>query len=116
MKTIILDTDFLINIAKNNIHVFDELKRICNFQYEIKIIDKTLDELKGKPKEKLIISLLESKNVKIIKTKKDKIVDELILGLKQKDLIIATQDKDLKNRAKSPIITIRQGKYLQLKD
>ena len=116
MKTIILDTDFLINIAKNNIHVFDELKRICNFQYEIKIIDKTLDELKGKPKEKLIISLLESKNVKIIKTKKDKIVDELILGLKQKDLIIATQDKDLKNRVKSPIITIRQGKYLQLKD
>jgi len=116
MKTIILDTDFLINIAKNNIDVFDELKRICNFQYEIKIIDKTLDELKGKPKEKLIIALLESKNVKVIKTKKDKIVDELIIGLKQKDLIIATQDKDLKNRVKSPIITIRQGKYLQLKD
>ena len=69
---------------------------------------------KGKPGEKLIKELIKKKDVYIMQTGGGEYVDELLLGLKQKDLIIATQDKELKKRLKVPVITIRQKKYLIL--
>ena len=112
-KTVILDTDFIINIVKNKIEL--SIKEKFPFPVEISILDKTLEELKNKPYEKLALHLI--KDFKIIKTKKDDTVDNLILALieKGKSLIIATQDKKLKEKLKKgkvPIITIRQQKYL----
>ena len=114
MYTIILDTSFLVDAVKLKIDIFSELGRICDFKYEIAIVDKTLDELKGKPGEKLIKEMIEKKNVYILQTVSGGYVDDLLLGLKQKDLIIATQDKNLKKRLHVPIIAIRQKKYLIL--
>ncbi len=114
MHTIFLDTSFLIDAVKFKVDIFSELERICDFQYEIAIVDKTLDELRGKPGEKLIKDIIKKKEVYILQTSGGKYVDELLLALKQKDLIIATQDKNLKRRLKVPIITIRQKKYLIL--
>ena len=115
MHTIVLDTSFLLDSVKFKIDVFSELERICDFRYEIAIVDKTLDELKWKPGEKLVKDIIKKKNVYILQTANGKYVDELLLGLKQKDLIIATQDKNLKKRLRVPVIIIRQKKYLILK-
>lgn len=115
MKTIILDTDFIINTVKNKIDIEPSLKTLCNFNFTIAIIDKTLDELKNKPLEKISKTVISK--FKIIQTHKDKNVDNLILDLikNDKNIIIATQDKKLKEKLKKEkvgIITIRQQKYL----
>ncbi len=117
MKTIILDTDFIINAVKNKIHLESSLKEISPEKCNIAIIDKTLDELKNKPYENLSKQLVA--NFEIINTKKDKTVDELILESckENKGIIVATQDRKLKEKLKKgciPIITIRQQKYLVL--
>ena len=113
MYKIILDTDFLLTSLKFKVDLISEIERILDFKYKIFVIDKTLDELKNKKLEKLALELIKRFN--IIETKKDKIVDDLILELKDDNIIVATQDKELKKklkREKIPIITIRQKKYL----
>ena len=111
MQKIILDTDFLINILKNRIRLQDELSRILDDNYEVYILDMTLEELKGKPNEKIAVEY--AKKLKILPTAKDDTVDNLILTFK--GYLIATQDKALKEKLKKAhfsIITIRQNKFL----
>jgi len=115
MKTIILDTDFILQSIKWKITLVESLKKLCDFNFNIAYLDKTIDELKKKPNQALAIQILSSFNQ--IKTLKNKSVDELILDLTNKDktLIIATLDKELKEKLKKGkivIITIRQKKYL----
>ena len=77
----------------------------------------SLHELKNKPNGKLALDLIEKKNVNIIKPSEKGIVDDILTKLAggDKDIIIATQDMDLKKRLKnSRIITIKQKKYLIL--
>ena len=126
MKKVILDTDFLVHCATVKVDYIEELKRILDFNYKVFIIDKTLDELdniienqKGKAKAdaKLAKAILKANKILKIKTKKDRIVDDLILGVADKDTVVATMDADLKRRLKQksvPIIVIRQKKYLKL--
>ena len=114
---IILDTDFLLNSLKNKIDIFSEFSRILDEKFKVNILDKTLDELKGKNLEKLCIAFINAKNINIIKTDRLKNVDNLILDLVGKDTIVATQDKDLKRKLKKKniqVITIRQKKYLAI--
>lgn len=111
---IILDTDFIIFCLKNRVDILTQIKDL-NLIHKVYIIDKTIDELKNKPLEKLAKTFIKKLN--IIKTKKDNIVDNLIL--QQKNIIVATQDKELKEKlkkAKIPIITLRQKKYLILQN
>jgi len=124
MKTIILDTNFLLIPSQFKIDIFSEIDRICDFNYEIFILDKTIDEIKkiikeqrGKHKKaaKIALALIERKRIKKIKTNEDLDVDSLLL--KQKNAIIATQDIELKRKLKKnriKIITLRQKKYLAL--
>ena len=115
MKTVILDTDFIINSVKNKIQIEASIKQLLPFRVEISILDQTLEELKNKPLENLAKKSISK--FKIIKTTKDKKVDDLILNLPKTGLIVATQDKKLKEKLKKgkiPVITIRQQKYLIL--
>ena len=60
--------------------------------------------------------LIEVKKFKVFKTKKDKIVDELILDKVKKKDMVATQDKELKRRLKEKsikVLTIRQKRYVK---
>lgn len=110
MKQIIIDTDFLLDCLKWKIDLFGEMERACSFQYEICVLDKTIDELKGKQGERLALSYI--KNMKVIETAKDRPVDALILEMEP--CIVATQDKELKEKLKKAnfsIMTIRQKKY-----
>lgn len=122
MKKIILDTNFLLIPAQFHVDIFSEIERICDFSYSLNVLDKTLDELnniiekqRGKHKQAalLALKLLKAKKVKVIKTKKDKYVDDILVDLaKEKETLIATQDTELKKRLKNSIITLRQKKYL----
>lgn len=127
MKKIILDTDFLIHCAKFKIDYTAELTRILDFKFEPIIIDKTIDELdgviersRGKEKDaaKLAKTVLKHKNIEQVKTKKDRIVDVLILNIVNKDdYVVATMDAELKRELKEkgvPVVVIRQKKYLQM--
>ena len=117
MKKIILDTDFLIDCIKFKIDFISEISRISDFNYKLCIIDKTLDELRNKANYKLIKGILESNNVDIINTEKNKKVDDLILDIADENYIIATQDRELKDKLKKKeisVITIRQKSYLIL--
>lgn len=114
---IILDTDFLLNSLKYKIDILSEFSRILDEKFKVNILDKTLDELKGKKLERLAKNFIESKNINIIKTDKLKNVDNLILDLADKNIAIATQDKGLKRKLKEKniqTITIRQKKYLAI--
>lgn len=126
MKKIILDTNFLLISGQFNIDIFSELRRICDFRYELYIIDKTINELekiistqslKHKKYARIALDLIRIKNIKKIKTKEKNNVDELIIKKADKNTIVATQDIRLKSALKAkkiPIITLRQKKYLAI--
>ncbi|HIH25370.1 hypothetical protein J4476_01430 [Candidatus Woesearchaeota archaeon] len=114
MKTIILDTNFLIYCAKYKIDFFTEIDRICLFPYKIKILDTTIKELeKVKPKELGLIKKLIIR-IEIIKAQ-ESYVDTELIRLSKEGYIIATEDNLLKKQLKDGIITVRQMKYLELK-
>ena len=110
-------------VSQFKVDIFSELKRICDFPYELFIIDKTINELesiieeqKGKHKAaaKLALAIIKNKKIKKIKTKEGT-VDELILGIADKDTVVATQDMELKRKLRKKrvsLIVLRQKKYL----
>ena len=123
MKTIILDTSFILNAIAAKIDFIRELERICLFPYRIAIIDKTLDELdtdinrggKNKINAQLAKTIITTKNIHVIHTDKQGHVDKLILQNTTPDTAVATMDKELKTKLKRknvPIIIIRQRKYV----
>ena len=114
MKTIILDTNFLIYCVKYKIDFFSEIDRICNFNYKLSVLSSTIDELeKLKPSNlnliKKFVEKLEIINSNIYTDKK-------LIELSNKDMVIATQDNELKKRINGSVIIIRQKKYLELKN
>ena len=123
MKKIILDTNFLLIPGELKVDIFSEIDRIMDESYQLYILDKTIDELNNiiqnqKSKHRLAANiakeLIKDYKIKIIKTETDDYVDNQLL--KQKDAIIATQDKDLKTKLKTqktPVIELRQKKYLK---
>ena len=115
MKIILLDTNFLIDCAKFKIDFFTEIDRICTFPYGLSVLDTTVKELDNvnPPSLKLIKTYLNK--VPILKAEKEYVDDELI-RLSKDGCIIATQDQELKQSLKKPIIVIRQEKYLALKE
>ena len=121
MKQVIIDTNFLLIPIQFKVDIFSEIDRIMLAKYKLYTLDKVIDELKSiqkNPKQsqknkkaaKLALQLIKAKKVKIIKTKTDKLVDDIIAGLK--GYIIATQDIGLKRRVKTKIITLRAKKKL----
>ena len=112
MKIIILDTNFLIYCANFKVDLFSEIERICHFPYKLKVLDATIKELEiVKPKGLSLIKKFIEK-LEVIKAE-DHYVDDELTNLSEKGYIIATQDKELKDRLKGPVIVIRQKKYLQ---
>lgn len=114
MKKVILDTNFIIYCVQNKVDFFEELKRICDFKFELYIIDKTLDELDKLKQGKLAKIMLKKFKVKKIKSNK-KSVDDKIIELCSDDVIVATHDKELIKKLSCKIVKVRQKKYLIIK-
>ncbi len=127
MVKVLLDTNFIIMILKYKIDLFGELDRILDGKYEVILVDKSVNELEKLINQsegsrtsriaKLALQLIDSEEIEIIRTEGDGDVDSLIVDLQDKNMIIATQDKKLKERIKkSPKLIIKQKKYLQLQN
>lgn len=127
-KQIIFDTNFLFIPFKFKMDIISELDRVAH-TYELFIIDKTLEELEKIQKTKtkkdrkyinLIIKFINLYNFKLIQTTstQGKYVDEILLNLtKNNDLLIATMDKELREKIKNlskKCLIFRQKSYLEI--
>jgi rRNA-processing protein FCF1 len=115
---IIFDTNFLIYSIKYRIDFESELVRICDFKFDLCLIDKTIDELKKLKVPEAKIALAVINRFKILDTKDSKLnkVDDILVDLANKGNIIATQDVELKKRIRKitkRIIILRQNKYFR---
>ena len=118
-KRILIDTNAMMGIAEYKIDIFRELERICDFNYEICVLEGTIRELERIMKEqrlrfkltaKLAIALLKAKKVKILLS--EGFVDDLLVAYSQQGEVVLTQDMALKKRLKRPYLTIRGKKYV----
>ena len=126
VKKILLDTNFMMIVGQFKVDIFSEINRICLFNYEIFILDRTIDELnkirerkgqKNKVNANIALNLIELKKVKEIDTKDNKkdYADDVIMDVVDSDFVVGTVDKELKDRLKKrkvPIITLRKKQYL----
>lgn len=119
MKEILIDTNAMMGIAEYKIDVFEELKRICDFTYEVCVLEGTIRELEQIMKEqrlkfkltaKLALALLKAKKVKILPG--EGFVDDLLAAYSQQGELVLTQDMSLKKRLKRPYLTLRGKKYV----
>ncbi len=125
---IIIDTNFLLIPAQFNVDIFSELKRICDFRYEMCIMEGTIAELekiqkdesqKGSDKRaaKMALSLLKKQEYKIIKSGIEHVDDAILDYCEKHECAVATQDALLKKRLKeqgSKIIILRSRKFLKV--
>ncbi len=109
-KKILLDTNFLLMPFQFNVDIVTELKRVCDFNYDLYILDKSKDEIKniidkqkGKDKAAAKIALLYIEKMKFntLKAGKDypedlTYVDDIILSLE--GFIVATSDSELRKQ------------------
>ncbi|HII29573.1 hypothetical protein AUJ69_03600 [Candidatus Woesearchaeota archaeon CG1_02_47_18] len=130
---VLLDTNFLMIPSEFGIDIFSELERIITGKAEPCVLEGSIGELKrlasgiGKKSRAaaLALKLVEKKGLRILRTAKlfkaeayhpTSTVDDMILALAERgNLVVATQDKELKRRLKAldvPIVVMRQKSYL----
>ncbi len=124
MKTILIDTNFLVECAKRKIDIHAELTRILDFSFEVAILDRTMEELdeviaRGKKEgkaAKLAKTILMTKRVTVVPTEGGH-TDTLLLEKADENHIVATQDAGLKRKLKQKkqsVIVIRGAKKLAM--
>lgn len=126
MEKIILDTNLLLAVKELRVDIFAEIFKLCDFPYELCVLDRTIDELENLIKTPLLskrqasqlaLRLVEAKKVKILHTHDPRHVDDILVDFGKKGAIIGTADRELKQRLhanKSRILTLRQRKYVVL--
>jgi rRNA-processing protein FCF1 len=123
MKIILLDTNFLLVPFRFKIDIFSEFERIIDEKIDLIVLDVCLNELKKITKEiefNSIIEMLKRKNVKVIELEKGgkKDIDKIIIEFaKEKNCVIATNDKSLRKMAKKNglnTIFLRKKKFLEI--
>lgn len=129
---IILDTNFLLTPLEFNIDIISEFDRVVG-SYDLFMFEKSIFELKDLLKKssgsfkrnikialKLIVHLQKTKGLKILSSKSDLYLDDLLVNFLKtnKDYLVATSDKELQKRVLkqgSSVLLIRQKKYLIIK-
>lgn len=122
---IIFDTNFLFTTFEFNIDVIEEIRRVIGSTYSLYIYEGTILELadveKRKTKNKkfipLISKMLDLYDFKVIKSN-EKYIDDQILSNISEDIIIATNDKELRLKLwekQARVLYMRQKKYLEIK-
>ena len=121
MKKIILDTNAVMAISEFKLDLFAELDKVCDFVYQVFVLQGTLDELEKIKQEqrarfregaRLGLSILKAKGVHIILATGD--VDGLLVERSKRGDLVLTQDVLLKRRLQKPYLTIRQKKKVIL--
>jgi|TARA_B100000315_G_C14386494_1_gene499890 rRNA-processing protein FCF1 len=126
MKTILLDTNFILTSLKEKIDFFEDIKlmglkiiipkQVIN---ELKTITKSKKKLHFREQSELALKLLEKNRKSWMK--KDlstygRNTDKGIINFanKNKRIIIATLDRELKKKIKNPTLIIRAQKKLEI--
>ena len=123
MRRIILDTNFIIDFVKWKIDLIGELKRICDFSFQLFIPDAVMTELnafppRSKEGQAYKVAMLVLKNAIVISTRGG-LADDVLVRLASKMDIVATQDQALKRRLRASgvgVVVIREKGYLALID
>lgn len=122
MKQTILDTNFILTCIKQKIDFFEYLKFMG---IQILIPKQVIKEIKGiinskkklhfKEDAKIALKLLEENPFKEIDLN-EKCVDKGLIKFakKNKDVIIATLDRELKNKIQNSKMVIREKKKLEV--
>ncbi|MFT4297671.1 MAG: PIN domain-containing protein [Candidatus Woesearchaeota archaeon] len=120
-KIIIFDTNFLVIPERFKIDIFSEAKKmIDSADIGFMVFDKTIYELqklasaKGKTgiSAKVALELINSKGINVINTDNREYVDDMLVNYRsylpdlKAEVIIATQDKELKERLKKNKIKV----------
>lgn len=131
-KIVLLDTNFLLIPAQFKVDIFAELRRLCDFSYEVVILAATVGELSGiinnkavaakdRAAAKLGLQLIKAKGVGVVKPDRKvfKSTDKAILDFAAQgkgSVVVATQDRLLREKLKSAgvaVIMLREGQYLK---
>ena len=116
MKQVILDTSFILSCVKQKIDFMEDLK---NMGLSILIPMQVFVELEGKAKSiktaELGLTILKNTNFQKIDLKTKNVDEGLIAyGKKNKDVFIATLDREIKKKGDNSNIVIRQKKRLEV--
>ena len=122
MKDVILDTSFIITCVKQKIDFFEDIKfRGLKIIIPKQVIEE-LKKLKIRGKKfhirknaELALRIIELNDFKEIDLGEQRVDEMLIkMGNKNKNIIVATLDREIKNRIKGPKIVIRGKKKLDI--
>jgi uncharacterized protein len=123
MRKLVLDTNFLMIPGQLGVDIFEELRKSCNFPYELYTTSGNLEELKkiretGNTKDrraaKVAEELVKAKNLKIVAVERDKSIDDSLVELSDMGYLVATADRELQKRIKNYAF-LRQKKYISFK-
>ena len=123
MKTILLDTNFLITSYLYRIDIFEEIKRIIPEAHEIVTPSGVIKELKTIQKKAsgsdklaagVALNIITKGGVRVIESREsEKNVDEFLVkftvgtgGVADTDKIVCTNDKELKDRLKKRKVSV----------
>jgi len=120
---ILVDTNFLLDVLryKLDFSIFQELEE----SVELFISSETLGEIKSMANRKtkdgrlaiVALKLIESQKIKIVQSLKKEVDEDLLELAKKEGFIVATNDKDLKEKLKKEnvrIICLRNKKKIEV--
>jgi uncharacterized protein len=122
MKKTLLDTNFILTCVKQKIDFFEEIKlmgmqilipnQVIN---EIKKIENSMQKQEVRINARLALKILEKNKYKKIDLGKGHVDKKIINYVKnKKDIVVATLDKELKNKITNPKLIIRGRKKILL--
>ena len=122
MKQAILDTNFILSCVKQKINFLDEIKFMG---MDVLIPEEVLDEVKNimnskkklhfREDAKLALKILGKNKFKKIKLGTSHVDKGLVnFSKKNKDVVVATLDKELKRKIKKPKLVIRGKNKLEV--
>ena len=121
MKKVILDTNFILTCIKQKIDFFEDLK-FMGMQISIpKQVVKEIEEITNSKKKlhfkedaKLALRLLEKNSFKEIDLKEKNVDNGIVKYSNKHDTIVATLDREIKNKIKNSKLVIRGKKKLEI--
>ena len=122
MKKVILDSSFIISCVKQKIDFFEEIKliglRVLIPTQVINEIEKVANSKKKfhiKKNAKLALEILKTSDFKKIELESEYVDDGLVeFAKKNKSVIVATLDRELKKKLKNSKLIIRGKKKLEI--
>jgi len=116
MKYAVLDTNFILSCIRKKIDFFEEI-RLMGFK--ILIPTQVIREIKkfaeSKPEARLALTILEKNDFDKIDLKVKNVDNGIVkIAEKNKGYIIATLDREIKNKIKNQKLVIRGDRNLEI--